>query len=438
MAWKTVEIGSFLKERGDRFKPEEANTLDLKRIKKIDFQGKIHVIDHKLTKTNMILVKKGDLVISGINVEKGALAVYEEDKDALATIHYSSYEYDKNQVDIEYLKWFLKSRTFQNIVKEQVGGGIKTELKPKKFLPLKIKLPGLDEQIDIARKIDNVTAEIDDLSETNNHNQTLLIQLRQAILQEAVQGKLIPQDPNDEPASELLKRIKAEKEKLIAEGKLKKQKPLPPIAEDEILYELPQGWEWVRFNELQKITEYGTSQKASEVNVGVPVLRMNNINSGVILYDKLKYVVSTIKDLPRLYLKKYDLLFNRTNSFELVGKTGIFIDEDNKYTFASYLIRVSFFNDLIVPHYINLYLNSLVFRKSQIEPLIIQQCGQANVSGTKLKNTLVPIPPFEEQKRIVSKADQLMNLCGELETRLNQSKKDSEMLMQAVLHEAFS
>ena len=167
MAWKTVEIGSFLKERKDRFKPEEANTLGLKRIKKIDFQGRIHVIDHKPTKTNMILVKKGDLVISGINVEKGALSVYEEDEDALATIHYSSYEYDKNQVDIEYLKWFLKSRTFQNIVKEQAGGGIKTELKPKKVLPLKIKLPGLDEQIDIARKIDNVSAEIDDLSETN-------------------------------------------------------------------------------------------------------------------------------------------------------------------------------------------------------------------------------------------------------------------------------
>ena len=246
MAWKTVEIGSFLKERGDRFKPEEANTLDLKRIKKIDFQGKTHVIDHKPTKTNMILVKKGDLVISGINVEKGALAVYEEDKDALATIHYSSYVYDENQVDIKYLKWFLKNRTFQNIVKEQAGGGIKTELKAKKFLPLKIKLPGLDKQIDIARKINNVAAEIDDLSETNNHNQTLLIQLRQAILQEAVQGKLIPQYPNDEPTGELLKRIKAEKEKLIAEGKIKKQKPLPPIAKDEIPYELPQGWEWMR------------------------------------------------------------------------------------------------------------------------------------------------------------------------------------------------
>jgi type I restriction enzyme S subunit len=114
--------------------------------------------------------------------------------------------------------------------------------------------------------------------------------LRQAILQLAVQGKLAPQDHNDEPASELLKRIKAEKEKLIAEGRIKKQKPLPPITEDEILYELPQGWEWVRLGE---ITNYGASNKVGPDNVKddeIWVLELEDVEKTTsILLKKVRY-----------------------------------------------------------------------------------------------------------------------------------------------------
>jgi type I restriction enzyme S subunit len=262
--------------------------------------------------------------------------------------------------------------------------------------------------------------------------------LRQAILQLAVHGKLSPQDPNDEPAIELLKRIKAEKEKLITEGKIKKQKALQPIMKDETHYKLPQGWKWSKLGELAKQIEYGTSQRASRLNLGIPILRMNNINNGKISYDNLKYVDDNIKDLPRLHLKHNDILFNRTNSYELVGKTGIFKEQNSEFTFASYLIRVSLFQDFILPDYVNLVLCSKYFRQYQIEPEITQQCGQANFNGTKLKNSILPLPPLNEQKRIVAKVDQLMHLCDKLETRLNQSKKDSEMLIQAVLYEAFS
>jgi restriction endonuclease S subunit len=409
MAWDTVEIGSFLKERGDRYKPEEANTLDLKRIKKIDFQGKIHVIDHKPTKTNMILVKKGDLVISGINVEKGALAVYEEDEDALATIHYSSYVYDENQVDIEYLKWFLKSRTFQDIVKEQVGGGIKTELKPKKFLPLKITLPGLDEQIDIANRINNVTAEINELSETNNHNQTLLIQLRQAILQEAVQGKLAPQDPNDEPASELLKRIKAEKEKLITEGKNKKQKTLPPITENEIPYDLSQGWEWVRFTDVA----YIASNLVNPLDHSdMPHIAPNNIekNTGKLLYH------NTVREddvrSPNHFFISGQILYSKIRP----NLSKVIIANFNSKYLLIYMLS-------------NVFLDMAVKKDNRV--------AMPKINQTELKLIPVPVPSLTEQKRIVAKVDHLMHLCDELEARLNQSKKDSEMLMQAVLHEAF-
>jgi type I restriction enzyme S subunit len=437
MAWKTVEIGSFLQERGDRFKPEEVNTLDLKRIEKIDFQGKIHVIDHKPTKTNMILVKKGDLVISGINVEKGALAVYEEDEDVLATIHYSSYEYDKNQVDIEYLKWFLKSRTFQNIVKEQAGGGIKTELKPKKFLPLKIQLPGLNEQIDIARKIDNVAAEIDDLSETNNHNQTLLIQLRQAILQEAVQGKLIPQDPNDKPAIELLKRIKAEKEKRIAKGKIKKQKPLPPIAEDETPYELPQGWTWVRLGAIvedERGITYGIVKMGMEPRMGgVKTLRCSDVKYRKIDLTNVRMVSKEISQkYKRTILKGHEILINIRGT---LGGCCIAPEEIEGYNIAREIAMVPILKQ-IESKYVLDVLSSPYIQKTTFYSL--RGIAYKGLNLNLLTSFLIPLPSLAEQKRIVAKVDQLMHLCDELETKLNQSKKDSEMLMQAVLYEAFS
>ena len=102
--WKKVKINSFLKERENRYRHEEANKLGFKRLHKIDFSGNIHLVEDKETRTGMILVKHGDLVISGINVEKGAVAVYNGEEDILATIHYSSYSFDKSRIDVEYFK----------------------------------------------------------------------------------------------------------------------------------------------------------------------------------------------------------------------------------------------------------------------------------------------------------------------------------------------
>ncbi|WP_313934885.1 MULTISPECIES: restriction endonuclease subunit S [unclassified Nostoc] len=254
--------------------------------------------------------------------------------------------------------------------------------------------------------------------------------LRQAILQLAVQGKLVRQDPNDEPASILLKKIKAQKEQLIKDKKIPKDKPISLVEDSELPYEVNENWNWVRLGELSKLIEYGTSEKSSELGGDIPVFRMNNIRDGKLLFDNLKYVSSEIKDLPRLFLQEGDLLFNRTNSYELVGKTAVFKGETNQYTFASYLIRISILPKYIISDFINLALNSTYFRQTQIEPEITQQCGQANFNGTKLKNTLIPLPPLAEQKRIVEKCDRLMSLCDTLEAKLKQGRDSSEKLME--------
>src|SRR5690606_18511655 len=111
-------------------------------------------------------------------------------------------------------------------------------------------LPSIEYQKLAREKIEEVEPRINELNLIFEKNLDYITRLRQNILQEAVQGKLVPQDPNDEPASVLLERIKEEKERLIKEGKIKKEKPLPSITEDEIPYELPKGWEWVRLGEI--------------------------------------------------------------------------------------------------------------------------------------------------------------------------------------------
>jgi len=434
MSWKEVTIGSFLRERPDRIKPNQANFLGLKRIEKIDFSGNIYLADNTSTRTNMILVKPGDLVISGINVAKGALAVYEGKEDVLATIHYSSYEFDKSVIDIEYLKWFLISNKFMNILKEQVGGGIKTELKPKKFLSLKIKLPDINLQKEIAKKINNVYDEIELLKVTNEENYELISKLRQSILQEAVQGKLVPQDPNDEPASVLLERIKEEKERLIKEGKIKKEKPLPPITEDEIPYELPKIWEWTRIGNLITLRGGKRIPKGYQLKVDPTehiYIRITDMKEGTIVDTDLRYIDDYVYEQIKNYIiTKQDLYITIAGT---IGQVGIVPDKFHNMNLTENAARIT--PHLVDKIWLKYFLSSPIIQSMLLDKT--NQMAQPKLALKRIQDTVIPLPPLNEQKRIVEKVDQLMDLCDELEKNIEQSKKDSELLMQSVLQEVF-
>jgi type I restriction enzyme S subunit len=260
--------------------------------------------------------------------------------------------------------------------------------------------------------------------------------LKQTILQLAVMGKLVPQNPADEPAAKLLERIAAEKAQLIKDKKIKKQKPLPEITDEEKPFELPEGWEWCRIFDVSLFTEYGTSEKAMDGADGIPVLKMGDIQGGKVFHGGQKVVPSTINDLPNLYLKYGDVLYNRTNSAELVGKTGMFEGEDDTFTFASYLIRIRCQLESVTPHYLTLTMNTPFFRKTQIDPHVKQQCGQANVNGTIMKSMLVPICSLEEQHRIVAKVDELTTLCDQLKARLTDAQNTKLHLTDAIVDQA--
>lgn len=262
--------------------------------------------------------------------------------------------------------------------------------------------------------------------------------LKQTLLQLAVMGKLVPQDLNDEPASELLNRITQEKARLVAEGKLKKQKPLVEITEAERPFAIPGNWHWSRIGELALSTEYGLSEKTSDLQGGVPVLKMGDIQSGEVLLGEKMKVSKATEGLPELYLKSEDLLYNRTNSAELVGKTGLFLGRSGEFTFASYLIRIRCPEGLFSPAYLNMAMNAPGFRETQINPHLKQQCGQANVNGTIMKNMVVSVPPVAEQFRIVAKVGQLMALCNQLKNRITHARQLNEKLAVTLVERALA
>ena len=240
-------------------------------------------------------------------------------------------------------------------------------------------------------------------------------QLKNSILQMAVQGKLVPQDPNDEPASVLLERIRAEKERLIKEKKIKREKnpsvifkgadntPYEKIGDevrslaDEVPFDIPDSWEWVRLGNIGE-TNIGLTYKPSDVTSdGVPVLRSNNIQNGQIDYSELLYVSCAVPE--RAYAHKGDILIcARNGSRALVGKSAI-VDADGMAFGAFMAIYRSSCNP-----YIQLFINSYLFR-GQLEGATTTTINQ--VTQEMLKRQLCPLPPIQEQLRIVQKYTEL-------------------------------
>ena len=245
--------------------------------------------------------------------------------------------------------------------------------------------------------------------------------LRQKILDLAIHGKLVPQDPNDEPASGLLERIKAEKERLIKEGKIKRTKKSAKSSDTpHYPYLLPKGWEWCKLEDIVCELKYGTSEKSSSVGK-ITVLRMGNITDiGTIDYSNLVYS-SNDEDIKQYSLKKGDLLFNRTNSSEWVGKTAIY-KKEQPAIYAGYLIRIR--PILIFSDYLNTVMNSSYYR-NWCYNVKTDAVNQSNINAQKLSKLMVPIPPLKEQERIVVEMAKWASLITSI-------KNDKEDLQAAI------
>ena len=243
-------------------------------------------------------------------------------------------------------------------------------------------------------------------------------QLKNSILQRAIEGKLVEQRPEEGSAKELLKEIKLEKEKLVKEGKIKKSKALPPITEDERPFDIPDSWEWVRLGELLDVIG-GTSYKKSQVSSeGLRVLRGGNIdNLKIDFYDNDVFLPLELAE-PEKLVKQYDIIVvASTGSKKVIGKPGFIYTAHNNVTIGAFLRICRLFNKEFFP-YISLIFSGMYYRMHIRD--VVQGTNINNMKKEHITEFLVPLPPLSEQHRIVAKIEELMPLVDQYDKTYSQ------------------
>lgn len=372
-----------------------------------------------------------------------------------------------------YIYWYLKF--IEDELREKGKGSTFVQITSTDIRSIPILLPPLNEQKRIVDKLDQLMTFCDRLKETIiqrqmqsnhlkesafthlqqaqtgeelqtnlnfilNHFNTLCTRkedvqlLRQTILSLAVQGKLVPQDPNDEPASVLLEKIKEEKERLVKEKKIRKQKALPPIEEEEVPCKVPKGWIYSRLGTVGIINPRNIADDDIEASF-VPmnliptefkaqheseIKQWGKIKSGYTHFAESDVVVAKIT--PCFENGKSAVMRNLKNGIG-AGTTELHVFRPLEFT--------------IIPEYVLIFFKSPFFLNT-CEEKMTGTAGQKRVPKSLIENFPFPLPPLNEQKRIVAKLDKLMSLCDQLEEQLERSDQAVDRLLQASLRQAFS
>ena len=279
-------------------------------------------------------------------------------------------------------------------------------------------------------------------------------QLKNSILQWAIQGKLVPQDPNDEPASVLLKRIREEKARLVKEKKIKKDKNESIIyrgednsyyekflatrevkcIDEEIPFEIPSSWEWERWGNISQSIQYGYNAPALE-NGDIRMVRISDIQNNKVLWENVPFCLINTSEIETYLLKVNDILFARTGG--TVGKSFLVEEVPMKAIYAGYLIRTRY-SSLLSPYYMKAFMESQFYWEQLKNGTIAT--AQPNCNGKTLAKMLLPIPPINEQKRIVEKLRNVslhIELYGKSQDSLNQLNEQVKgQLKKSILQEA--
>ena len=396
------------------FVPKSEETIKVYEQKNA-IQKDINIGDYYITKEKFQELKSfelfpGDIIVSCAgtigetftmpdNMERGIL------NQALMKVSLSQY------IEREYFLMYFDYILHSQITNVSKGSAIKNIPPLKHLKNIVFPLPPLKEQQRIVRKVHQITTLINDLTTEKEELMDTIKLTRNQVLQEAVQGKLVEQNPNDKPASIQLNKIKLEKEELIKSKKIRKINVNTTITDDEKAFEIPESWEWVRLGEiLTKITD-GAHHTPIYTETGIPFLSVKDLSSGQMDFTDTRFISrESHDDLYKRCNPEYgDLLLTK------VGTTGIplIVDTDKEFSLFVSVALLKFNKDFNYNRYLLYLINSpLIKEKSQANT---RGVGNKNLVLRDIANFTVPIPPIEEQKRIVEKLDIVMDILDNLE-----------------------
>ena len=316
----------------------------------------------------------------------------------------------------DYIALIFETEYYREHIRHSVQGTNINNIKAEYIENLLIPLPPHEEQVRVLAKLSGLEPALVQYDNVENTLQSLNASfpeaLKKSILQEAVQGKLVPQDPSDEPAEALLERIRAEKQRLIKEGKIKKDKHESVIfrrdnshyekldgvercIDDELPFEIPESWAWVRWGSIAESIQYGYNAPAKQEG-RIRMVRISDIHENTVAWSSVPFCDIEDSDIPTYLLQPNDILFARTGG--TVGKSFLVSEVPCESIYAGYLIRTRY-SSLLCPQYLKFFMES---------PLYWQQLksgttatAQPNCNGQTLAKMLLPLPPANEQLRIV-------------------------------------
>ena len=401
-SWMWVRLGNIIDLlSGIDFKPSEYSDVSGKTvyITGASCFSDNGVISQRWTDAPRNIVHRGDLLIVCKGSGYGKTVICNIDEAHIARQIMSIK--DMETLELNYIRFYLQS---QLSYLKKSGQGVIPGIDRGTILNMAFPLPPLAEQKRIVTKIEELMPFVEQYAtasiKLNTLNATFPEIMKKSILQEAVQGKLVPQDPNDEPASLLLKKIAEEKKRLIKEGKIKKQKPLPEITEDEIPFDIPESWEWVRLNDCMDVRD-GTHDSPKYHSEGYPLVTSKNLRDGRIDFSTCKLIskedFESINQRSRV--DSGDILF------AMIGTVGNPVLFHGKADFS--------IKNMALFKHIGNYLNMeyvywfLSFAQSDMKK---QATGgvQNFVSLNYLRNYLIPIPPANEQGNIVKAIERII------------------------------
>lgn len=379
------------------------NRFELENLKEMYFSD---------TEIEKCTVKKGDLLVCE-GGDFGRAAIWKNDGNICIQNHVHRLRafYTVCTEFFYYLFYLYKHAGW-------IGGkGIGIQcLSSKAIHVIVFPLPPLAEQKRIVAKIEELLPYIDHYEQAwgklEQLNSRFPEDMKKALLQYAIQGKLVEQRPEEGTGEELFAQIQAEKQRLIQAGKIKKEKPLPEITEDEVPFEIPESWKWVRWGTLSESIQYGYNAPAQSFG-RIKMVRISDIQDGKVIWESVPFCNIHETEIAEYILKKNDILFARTGG--TVGKSYLVKDVPEESIYAGYLIRTRYSKSLC-PEYMKYFMESALYW-TQLKNGTIAT-AQPNCNGKTLAKMLLPLPPLAEQKRIVEKLEQLLPLCTKMENNI--------------------